>query len=529
MQTPRPSFTILALAALGPGLDKISRPKPVAVTLDTLDQAVAALVPEVFVPLPRSLGPTGGLSLRIRSIKDFRPDSLVRGDEYLASVEAARRFLVEAEARAESPREVAGRLRSGWPALPLDFEPHGESAAGPKPARSKDLDDILAQVALPESRSRTVLSGGELGRWRLEIEELLASILKIIFENNEFRTCEAAWRGVETLVKQGPVKAGSGTRLLVVPAGPDDIEDVLDSLAVDLINDPPNLILLDLKLDSSARSMSILEKAAGLAEMLLSPTICWIGAGFFQLEDWSGLNTLSYLKHHLQSGAYAKWRRVAESGGGRWLGVTLNRFLGRPPYGPDFPSGPVRFTEERRLWLSPVWAAGALAALSHDLHGWPCRFTDHLNVRLTDLALAEPAGGRPSPTEMDLGEDRLAQFLEAGLSPLVGALGRDTAFIPRETSLAGGSLKEQLFFSRLLGALFWIRDHLAEEIEAGGLADNLKEALALWWESTGHPAPSDLEVKAAGEKEGRISLNLGLTPQAAILPGGGRVEFTFDW
>ena len=68
-----------------------------------------------------------------------------------------------------------------------------------------------------------------------------------------------------------------------------------------------------------------------------------------------------------------------------------------------------------------------------------------------------------------------------------------------------------------------------DTIEAGDLVDNLKVALALWWESTGHPAPSDLEVKAVGEREGGTSLNIGLTPQAEILPKGGRVEFTFDW
>ena len=239
---------------------------------------------------------------------------------------------------------------------------------------------------------------------------------------------------------------------------------------------------------------------------------------------------MAYLKHHLEDAAYAKWRKLADLPGAHWLTVTCNRFLYRAPYGPENRPKSVSFEERVPLWLSPVWALGTLAAQSTIAFGWPSRFTDYANVALRDLPLAREAGDGPSAAEMLVSEDRLVEFLDAGMTPLLGPLRKDTAFMPKETTVAGSSLKYQLFVSAVLGFLFWCKDHMNEALGQGDLAANVKAAFVLHWEKTGRAAPEDLEV-AAGTPgpDGAVPLSISLTPPGSILPGAQKLDFSFNW
>ena len=526
MQIPSIPLNILALAPVAPIPAAGYHARLVPVDIATLDEALADIGPRLFIPLPLELCPEGSVTLEISSIKDFKPDTMVKKLPFLARTAEAGKYVSQALSGGTTPDAVAKYLKENYPELPLNVS---ASKVIPFPKKNKEVDDILSMVAMPDSGERPSAADVRKSRdIKTQIDDILASLLHAIFENPEFKTCESAWRGVETMVKQAPVREGQGVNLTLVPVSLDTLETALEELTEMLADDLPDLVLIDLPLDSSPRSTDIMEKIAEFGDNLFAPVACWITSKFFFLDDWTGLKKVAYIKHHLEDGAFAKWKKLKESPGANWLCVTLNRFLTRLPYGRDNKPKGVYFEETPPLWLSPVWAMGTLAAQSTLNHGWPSRFTDYVNVTLRDLPLADFSQAGAAATEMHLSEDRLMEFIDAGMTPLYGPLRKDTAFLPKEVNAAEGSFKFQMFTSRILGFLFWCRENLA--VEQGDLAGSLKTALSMYWQRTGHKPPADLDVKAGPETDDhRIPLNISMTPPTSVLPGGHHLEFTFAW
>ena len=528
MTVPETSFKILALAPFSPVPDSGSAPKLWEMDLFTLDEIMDSLGPNLYLPVPMALCPEAALSLRFTCLKDFKPENLIKNNEYLSNLKEARDFTADAVSRGQAPRDLAAALDDRFPGLPADLRT-APAGAMDQPVSQPDLvDDILTMVAMPGGSTSTPSATGA-GSWTGRLDQALSGLLAAVYNHADFKTLESAWRGLEVLVKQGPVKAGQGVKLSIAAVSLGNLGETLAPLAELLAADPPNLILVDLALDSTPLGTDLMSGLADLADGLLAPTVAWVGPKFFHLADWSGLAKVQYLKHHLEDAAYAKWRNLAKLPGAAWLGLSLNRFLFRPAFGPDHQAKTVPFVEEQPLWISPVWGLGAAVAQSCQAFGWPSRFTDYQNCLLTGLPVFDQAVGGPSTTEMTLAEDRLAEFLEAGFTPLMGPLRRDTAFLPKETTLAGGSLKYQLFVSRLLGMLFWCREQLSRE-EPGDPAMALSQAMIKEWEKTGQPAPPDLEIAPdAPGPEGRLSLKISLSVPREILPGGQALEFSFNW
>ncbi|MEW6261638.1 MAG: type VI secretion system contractile sheath large subunit [Thermodesulfobacteriota bacterium] len=520
-------YSILVLAPFAPVPETGPQGGLIPADLSSLDEAAAAVNPRFYIPAPLEACPAGGVAIEIKSLKDFKPDRLVSNTAYLKTVREAGRYVAEALAGGAAPRKISERLRSDWPGLPagLTSPPAGSRTGKRAPSQ---VDDILTLVAQPEGGGKT--PGPQTKDWPARFDDLLADLLRAIFGQPEFRAAEAAWRGLEVLVSQGQIKEGQGFKLNLATVSLDSLEETLNRLKDDFSALPPHLGLIDLPGDSSPRGLELLEKTANWAEELLTPTACWLGPAFFHLKDWSELKRVPYLKHYLEDAAFAKWRKLADRSAADWLCLTLNRFLGRLPYGRDNRPKGVYFEEEEPLWLSPVWALGALAAQSVNGFGWPSRLTDYNRVSLTNLPLAGAGGEGPAATEMLLSEDRLFEFIEVGLSPLFGPLRKDVAFLPKEATLARGSFKGQLFVARLFGFLFWCRENLAVPAGTVELAGQVKAALARFWEGTGHQPPDDLEVTPGGAgPEGPVHLKIGLTPPRSVWPGASRLEFTFNW
>lgn len=524
MQIPFLPFKILALAPFGPAAQTGANPRPIPVDLATIDEAFQAVSPRFHLPVDRELCPEAGLTLEFKSLKDFKPDRLIQNNEYLHQVAEAGRYAGEARSKGVSARDAVEHIRQAWPAVPVD--PAALPAESEAKAASR-VDDILSLVAMPgggggDARGTASLTG--------QLDSLLSSLLEAVYNNEEFRKYEAAWRGLEVLLKQAPIKEGGPVKVAIASVHPDTLAETLDALIADLALDLPGLVLIDAPMDSGVRSTELTQAAADFADNLLAPTAVWVSADFFHIAHWRDLGKVSYLKHHLEDASYAKWRKLAEQPGGNWLTAVCNRFVVRAPYGGDNKPKTASFEEIGPLWIAPVWALGTLVAQSVLECGWPSRLTDYVNVALHDLPVIDRPGDGPGVVEMDLSEDRLMEFVEIGLTPLYGPVRKDRAFMPKEVTLAGGSLKYQLFTARILAFLFWCKDNLDEAVRVGDLALNVQSAIAMFWERTGHPAPADLDVRA-GEAEGGgpIPLNISMTPPAAVLPGGHKLELGFAW
>lgn len=517
-------YTIVALAPFAPVGDAPGQPRLVAADLSSLDQALEQLAPTVRVSVPKQYCPEAWVTVAPRAMRDFRPERLALTSPWLKELHDARELL--AQAKGGDPEQVAGQLPQQFPDLPLDYSVlQQQEQAGSSDASV--VDDILAMVATSGS---SPAKGHGLQGLLAQVEGLMAGALAAVYDDPGYRACEAAWRGAEMLLKQAQAKEGAGIVLKLAAVAPEASEfpDVLDAMLGELAADLPNLVLVDVELDSAPARIEYSRRLAGFAETLLAPTLAGAGPGFFRLEDWSQLGKIPYINNFLEDPGYAKWRNLRNEAGGRWLSVVLNRVLARPAYGEGLRPRTPFFSEAAPLWLNGAWCVAALTAKSVQQHGWPSRLTDYHSVALTDLPVLDSEDG-PMATEMRMGEERIEEFAEAGFVPLVGMVHKDKVLAPRVPSLSGDALAPQLFLNRVLDFLFWCKDNLAASIESGNVAENLQAAFSLFWQRTGHQPPADLQISAGEPDEGSLPLAIGFTPPRDVLPNAARLEFTFSW
>jgi type VI secretion system protein ImpC len=352
--------------------------------------------------------------------------------------------------------------------------------------------------------------------------------LSCIYSNKDFRSLEAAWRGLQLLIRQGGINGE--IQVQIVPVSIETLEESLDNLMAQLVRDIPSLVIVDLPFNNSPRSLECLEKIARFAETLLAPTLCWVTQEFLHLASWDDLNKLSYLPHYLDEPPFAKWRNLADSSSARWLAVTCNRFLARFPYGPENRPRMVPFKEAEPLWISPVWGVGCLISQSVEKIGWPTRFTDWQDIRLQDLALDMSQKGKPIAVETAIPEDRIDQFARAGITPLLGFRNKDIAFVLGEATVGKGSLSYQMFASRITHFVLWCKDHLSEDLDAEALENALYRAFSAFWQQTGQAGPKDISISTdKPSKDNKIPLHIVVEPSIQVLPSGEKMELEFLW
>lgn len=527
-------YTILALAPFGPVPASGYKPRLTEADIYTLDEALAQIGPRFWVELPRDVCPQGGLDVAVTSLAGFKPENLVRNTPYLADLEACRTFLAQARSANAAPQAVAADVKRQWPGLELDLS-LPQAAPAQESANADAIDDILSMVATEASPAGgapggAAATGANLAGWQAQAETLLARALAAVFADPQFRTYEAAWRGAECLARKAGVKEGGRVRLLLCPVSPETLADALGALAAQLIQDTPHLALVDQGFDNSPASIELLGQVLAFADTLLVPVAASVTLDFFRVGSWRELSKLGYLKAAFADAQYAKFRKLAEHPGASRLMLTLNAFLSRAPYGPGNAARPVPFTESAPLWLSPAWAVGTLAAKSVIQYGWPSRLADYRTIYLEELAVFDGGEG-PAATQGLFDENRIAELLEAGFSPVVGARGRDMAMLPRQAALDGGSFVFQLFFGRVVSHLLQARENAPDSAQDDP-AGAVRQALMDLFNQTDQTPPPDLTVDAGqepGQEEGgRIPVTIAFTPPRAVM-GGERLTFGFGW
>jgi hypothetical protein len=529
METPVVPFTVLGLGAfdLRDGSPWVA--PPLNVDPADIDQAVKALDVSLRIPLPETLHPAGDLRIHISGLRDFHPDRLIENSPSLKNLLEAGKFIQTAGTRGLSEQEMASRLRE-WPDLPsmdVDLSVRPVPPAAVQGAEESAVERILSMVAVPTESSAPAAGSKQLSGG---YEKALGEIVRIIFENRDFRKIEAAWRGLQALLKQGGIS--ETFRYRIVSVSMETLEETLDALLLRLLDDLPSLILIDLPFDATPRSLQLLQKVATLAETLMAPAICSITPGFFRLESWKDLEKVGYLPHYLDGPLYAQWKRLRQLPASRWLALTCNGFLTRYPYGPENPPKLVRFREGSAPFSSPVWALGSLILQSINKTGWPTAFSDSSRIRIEDLPVTSCLDKDVHPTEVVFSEERAAQFIKGGIIPLVAARNRDIAFTPMETTVhhKSDSLKGQLFVSRITRFLFQLRDHIAEGMEPAEVEAQIRKGFTSLWEMTGAPMPDrlDISVSRTGPLEPPV-VSLAINPPHAVMPSTEAFSLQFDF
>lgn len=524
IKIPELPFEILALGPFGasnqPGKSQDRSP---AVTVENgdFDTAMSQSDISLYVSLPQHVCPEGGVDISIRRMKDLHPDQLINSIPYLKTLQQAGDYIADAKKQGRTNAEIHQHLQS-WTALP-QLTPEPEKAKSSAPA-SDAVDSILSMVDLPDAAQPEAAPRRTLAA---QIDMLLEKSLAHILADTEFNKIEAAWRGAGLFWRQA---RNTAVRLHVAPATPETVTDVLEQLSSRLIADPPGLIIIDFPFDNTAPSIERLQAIAAFAETHMVPVACWAAPGFLNIKTWEAVDGLPFLPHHLDTQPFAKWRKLQDMSCGRWLALTCNRVPARYPYGKDNPLRSLSITENSFCWTSPVWLIAALASRSIDQNGWPTRITGMQQAAIADLPLTKTDTRAPITTEIAFSRDRLDQFIRAGLMPVAPVQGRDSAFFPAETTVAGISFSAQLLYALVARFLFWCLDHFDKNAPSAEIEAHFTRAFTLFFEQTGSFSPEKLQITAAApNSEGRVPLHIALTPPPAIHPSREEIVLDLNW
>jgi len=377
----------------------------------------------LYLPVSSDWSTNGALTLKFNKIKDFKPDSIIKNNSYLKSFHDK---------------------HHGKKKLTRDMNEHIETTKSESGTKSK-IDDILSMVETTD----TPLNGSD----KAQNDPDISSLLQKIYSNMEFKKIESAWRGVQTLVKQAKVKGHREIDVRISPVSLNSLEYVLQEIESLPSEQIPNLLLIDLFFNNTNPENDLLEKIADFADRMMLPVAVAIKPAFFRLKTWNEFNKIPYIKNHLEHVSYAKWSKIKKHPGAVWLMETCNNFPVRDPN--EF--------EDHPVFASSVWALGILCAKSVKETGWPTAFTKYTSINIDNLPMFSTDGRTPCSVEALFSEDRIMQFTEAGITPLAGAKNKDYSFMPRQASLAGSSIKFQMFFNRIIEALIYMRNHIADE------------------------------------------------------------------
>ncbi|MCP4345509.1 MAG: type VI secretion system contractile sheath large subunit [Desulfobacterales bacterium] len=491
------------------------------VRIDKTDPNISSIGASVYIQLSEDICPAHGLGIKFSKFSDLHPDNIIRNTPFLKNLIDAGKFAEQA-AREGMPAEKINLRLKEWPDIPpVQIKDKPEK----KPASA--VDNILQMVALPGENQESSADIKGAGQF----DFILKQVLNSVFSHEQFRNIEGSWRGLKLMLQH--VRSDQDILVEIVPADFDTLDETLDNLMPILANDLPSLVIIDLPFDSSPRSLELIEKIGRFSETLLVPAILWISSKFFNLSSWQDLKKLPFLPHYLEEPIFAKWRSLKKSNFSRWTAITCNRFLTRYPYGHDNTPRLVSFDEKDCLWTGPVWAAGSLIIRSIAETGWPTHFAD---IKLENLALHKLDLKKLLPVEADFSEERVFQFTNAGIMPLVAVPNKDFAFIPSDTTAAGSPLSYQSFVSRISQFVLWHRDNRDDLVEPEAIQKSLEHAVSRFWEKTGHPIPENFEVSAKHQPDSdnpdshnQVSVRIVAEPSRQILRSGKKLELEFYW
>ena len=480
-------YKILALAPFAPVPQEKFKPEFVEVDLYSIDEAIEQISPVLYVPLPADLCPEGAVTLKFKRIKDFKPESIVKNNPYLTSM-----------SNSKESTQISGQKKG--------------SAPSAKEEKSK-IDDILSMVATsdssPDSSSGTLL--------KKPIDSVMSSITRKIFSNTKFQRTESAWRGLQNLIKKADIKGFKKISLSISSVSQNSLEAVLNEIALLPYNEIPNMVLIDLGFDNTIPSIELLEKVAQFTDRMLLPACVWIESEFFRIENFNQLHKIPYIKNHLADVSYAKFKKVTTLPGAAWLIVNCNSFAIRPAH--EF--------EEQPLFVSPVWGMGILCAKAVNKEGWPMGFTKYNTYIINDLAMFSSDDKTTASTRALFSEDRIMQLVEAGITPVVGVKNKDFALIPKQTSLAGDSIKFQMFFNRVIESLIDVRE---KSISGNRPEDEISSGLSRMFIRTGALPPDDIIVKNdPAASNGTQVFAISFTPPESVIAGFDKIKFSFAW
>lgn len=460
---------LLVVADLGGARTQpLAARKALAVDIDNLEQVFARIAPRLTLELD-------GMPVEIAfdSPEDFHPDRLFAR---VGVFDTLRKLRAELQDPAQFRRAAA--------ALGLSAPPPAAAAAATPAASAQAADDIErllgrkpAAPAAPAAAAATPTAA--LERWLHDLmaphikpdtsneqralvaacDESVTALMRRVLHEAPFQRLEAAWLGVDRLVRG--LELDAELKLFVLDAGIDELRRDVDAHAADLGASALHGLWVahaGAAADASRYGAIALDHAFGLDEL---PFLAALGAvasragapllaaGTPALAGAADLAALAEPRRWLPADdeRLALWQALRTSPMARSIGLVLPRVLMRLPYGAatdrtaafDFDEMPAPRRHESYLWGYGAHALALLAGQAFLAGGWDMNLGEHLD--LDDLPshihTADDGERAQQPcAELLLGENAGQALLERGLMPLLSYRNRNAVRLLRWQSIA---------------------------------------------------------------------------------------------
>ncbi|MEO8751097.1 MAG: type VI secretion system contractile sheath large subunit [Casimicrobiaceae bacterium] len=430
---------------------------PIAVDIDNLDKVLARLAPQLelaFDGVP--------VTIEFHSIDDFHPDRLF---ERLAPFVALRKLRAELNDAATYQRaaQALGARPSAAASPPgntkdatADIERllGRRQAVAPAAATGVDIQDwlrtIVAPHIVPDDTEQRQLIGG--------VDAALAEQMRRVLHHPSFQALEAAWRGIDRLVRE--LETGETLQVFLLDASRDDLVRDTETAAADPsqsslyrhlcgpatqtpAGDRWSLLVVDHAFGIDADDVRLLAILGALAAQSGAPLLA---AARLDVLGCAGVLQLSEPKSWTPSDAQTHWGALRKSVAAPAIGLALPRILARLPYGAAsdpiesfaFEELPQVRDHEAYLWGNPAFALALLAGQAFEEDGWDLDLERHIDAAgLPTHIYREDGEAKQQPcAEVLISESAGEAILARGLMPLLSYRNRDAARLLRWQSVA---------------------------------------------------------------------------------------------
>ena len=299
-----------------------------------------------------------------------------------------------------------------------------------------------------------------------KIDQVLQQQLDAILHHPEFQTVEASWRSLYYLVEHTEFRENIKIDFIDCdkPALQNDFNDANELCKSNfykllysheygqLGGEPYTAVITDFEFSHTSSDIKLLQNLSAVAATAHAPILSSAAPRLFGINSYTEFANLKDIKVIFASEAYAKWNSLRASENARYLGLTLPKFLLRPPYDPEEnPCQSFSYCETTQqhqdyLWGSATFALANRITDSFARYRWcPNIIGPQNGGTVPDLPRPRimAAAGLESkiPTETILPDRREYELAEAGFIPLSFRKGSDEAIF-----FSANSMQKPKFF-----------------------------------------------------------------------------------
>jgi type VI secretion system ImpC/EvpB family protein/type VI secretion system ImpB/VipA family protein len=417
--------------------------KPRPVDLDHFDTVLARMIPRLDLELPRG----EKIGLTFSKLDDFHPDRIWEQNEFFAPHREMRAQLTNAASfaamMAETGPQAAAQPTTGkdediWKKL-TDLPAAKASSASPSSAVASLIERAVAAhvVSGPDPRQADMVAA---------FDNAVSGQMRAILHHPHFQALEAAWRGVDFLLRN--VDTDETLEVCLLDGSRAELaadlrtEDAAGSGVVEMILEQPvgsrpwtvmaGLLAFQPNDDDDADLLARLAKVAAAAGI---PFLAAAGPRFLEAAQ-ARMDEIEI------SAAWGTLRGLPEA---RHAGLIAPRFLLRLPYGKGtdeidhfpFEEMPPKMEREALLWGNGALIAVQLLVTAWRDEGWGFAAPDNAQVSgLPVHVFAESGEKKLTPCGEVLLTDRVAEnLLSLGVMPLASVRDRDSVRLLRFRSV----------------------------------------------------------------------------------------------